>query len=160
MVLDFFAYRDARSFFDRFEFENMEPFTMIIRDRRQLFEARWDEEKLHIFRLNPNEHFIWSSATLYDQEAQSKRQLWFDNWLSTVTDINSKSIWDFHLNAGDGDPHNDVVMNREGLVQTVSITGIEQTKQGLKMVYQDLLYDQIEEAKISFSSEVVEATEY
>ena len=139
MVLDFFTYLDANTFFAKYEFQGMEPFTMIIYDQGKLIEARWNEEKLHFSTLDIHKSYIWSSATLYSEEVKSKREQWFEHWKNTTPIIDKENILDFHYHAGDGNPYNDVIMNRNGIVQTVSITSIEKGEQFLKMDYQDLL---------------------
>ncbi|MEJ0104483.1 MAG: hypothetical protein WDO19_18800 [Bacteroidota bacterium] len=45
----------------------------------------------------------------------------------------------FHQFTGDGDNHNDLAMNRDGKVFTVSITGVEIADQKAMMTYLDLL---------------------
>ncbi len=47
-------------------------------------------------------------------------------------------IIQFHLSGGDGDSHNDLRMNREGKMLTVSITSIEIFSTKSRMKYMDL----------------------
>jgi uncharacterized protein with NRDE domain len=141
MVLEFFAFSSADEFFQSFVFQGMEPFTMIIFDDGQLFEFRWDGLHKHVQSLHTKGFYIWSSATLYDKAVILKREKWFAEWL-TRQRFSLDDIMDFHQNAGDGDPLNDVVMNRHGLVQTVSITNIIKTNDQIQMYYTDLLRTQ------------------
>lgn len=157
MVLDFFNYDKAEGFFDGFGFDGMEPFTMVIYDQGRLFEFRWDEKQRHIQPLDLSKKYIWSSSTLYDHEAKARRKQWFADWLEGRTEFHEEAILDFHQNAGDGDPWNDVIMNRDGLVQTVSITQIAKLPKHIELSYYDLLNQQQKQAKILLQGEVVES---
>ena len=42
MALEFFDFSDAEHFFRAFDFEGIEPFTMVIYDDGKLFDFRWD----------------------------------------------------------------------------------------------------------------------
>ena len=155
MVLDFFDYLKAVDFFKLYKFEGMEPFTMVVYDHGDLFEFRWDGQLPYIQQLDKKKRHIWSSATLYDKEVIQKRENWFVDWLKNRTDFGLDAILDFHQNAGDGDPENDVIMNRKGLVQTVSITNIIKQGNQIEMIYRDLLNSQLKQAKILLKGEVV-----
>lgn len=157
MVLDYFTFDNSESFFETYDFEGMEPFTMIIFDKARLFEFRWDETQKHIKLLDLSKNYIWSSATLYDHEVRKKREKWFTAWLDQRTDFSSDAILGFHQQAGDGDPRNDVIMNRDGMVQTVSITQILKSPKYMELSYYDLLNQQQKQAKILLQGEVVES---
>lgn len=139
MVLDFFRFATAEEFFKQYDFEGLEPFTFIIVDRGQPYELRWDEEQLHVKQLDPKRHYLWSSATLYPGEVGEMRQQWFRDWLDGRTDFSPTAILDFHRKGGQGDDWNGFIMNRDGRVQTVSITQIVKSETGISLVYNDLL---------------------
>jgi hypothetical protein len=155
MVLDFFEFKRATDFFKLYKFEGMEPFTMVIYDFGELFELRWDGALPYVKQLDMNKRHIWSSATLYDKTVTEKREKWFADWLEQRTDFSLEAILGFHQNAGDGDPENDVIMNRKGLVQTVSITQIVKQSNQVEMIYRDLLNIKEKNAKILLKGEVV-----
>ena len=157
MVLDFFTFSSAVAFFYDYDFEGMEPFTMIIYDRDKLFEFRWDGAKKNVKPLDNREKYIWSSSTLYDEAVKAKRERWFQQWLDQQEELNLEAILHFHRTAGDGDPYNDVIMNREELVQTVSITNIVKEPKQVEMLYHDLLNAQLKRAKIKLQGEAVES---
>jgi uncharacterized protein with NRDE domain len=150
MVLEFFSFSSADEFFQNYVFQGMEPFTMVIFDDGQLFEFRWDGEHKHVQVLHPRGYYIWSSATLYDKTTIQKREQWFADWLAQQQ-FDLDSIMDFHQNAGEGDPFNDVVMNRNGLVQTVSITNIIKSDDQIQLKYLDLLRKQQKEAELDLN---------
>ena len=156
MALDFFAFQRATDFFDQYQFAGMEPFTMIIYESGALYDLRWDEEEKHIQPLNTADFHIWSSATLYGPEIRQKRVRWFEQWRGEHPGpYRREDLLDFHRNAGEGDPWNDVIMTRNGLVQTVSITSIEKRPAEMDMHYYDLLNHQTKNAKIKLQGEVL-----
>lgn len=85
--------------------------------------------------------YIWSSATLYDEAAAAKREQWFEEWLDRQVSFTQNEILNFHRFAGDGDGLNDLTMNRDGKVFTVSITGVEIKGTKAQITYLDLLDD-------------------
>lgn len=155
MVLEYFNFPGTELFLEEFPFEGMEPFTMILYDHGQLHELRWDGNRPHPRQLDPSRPHIWSSATLYSREVRKKRESWFADWLQGRRAFSREAILDFHRTAGEGDPWNDVIMNRNGVVRTVSISSIVKTPHTIHFQYEDLLNNQVSTAKIKIESEVV-----
>lgn len=145
MALKFFSYDYAEDFFDEFNFTGIEPFTMIIFDNGALYELRWDEKKKHIKRLNTQQSHLWASCPLYSDEWIEKRQQWFKNWQTTTPLFNQDSILDFHKNAGEGNPEYDLVINRQNILQTTSITSIVRTSDKMSLRFENLLEGQVQE---------------
>jgi hypothetical protein len=139
VFLDIFDAATPTKAFQKIDLSNIEPFTLVIWQRNALYEARWDGRQKHLCTCDGGTPAIWSSVTLYDQEVALKRQAWFTDWLQTAT-VNSASITRrFHKFAGDGDKNSSLLMNREGLLQTVSITSIELVGSQSTFTYIDLL---------------------
>lgn len=155
MALDFFEYPAAEDFLNDYRFEGMEPFTLIVLEQGRLLEFRWDEQQGHRQWLDAGQPRIWSSAPLYPPEVRRKREQWFAGWREGRDRFSREEILDFHFNAGDGDPWNDVVMNRGDIVRTVSVTSIVKDAAALDMQYHDLLNRQMKQTKIGLQSEVV-----
>lgn len=143
MGLDFFSYKDANAFFTQFEFEGIEPFTLIIFDNGQLFDVRWDETLLHVEEKAIDQSHIWSSCTLYTEEWQEKRRHWFADWQRENKTISQSGILSFHKNGGEGNPAYDVVMNRLNIVRTTSITSVVKKKKETEMRFEDLLTGEV-----------------
>ncbi len=139
MVLDSFHFAKAEDFFAHYTFEGMEPFTLIMADGGCLWEARWDEQRLHLRTLDPAGRYLWSSVTLYDAHWRQRRQQWFRDWLATHPEPGPEAILHFHRHGGEPDPWNGLVMNRHDLVRTVSIQQLVCAPPRLAMTYHDLL---------------------
>lgn len=129
MVLDFFRISDVASFARQYNFDGIEPFTLVLidhsSDQINLNQLVWDEKDLHQKPLNHNEAHIWSSSTLYPQPVRDERRQWFSEWLEGRNEFRQDDILAFHQFGGKGDAWNDFVMNREGRVQTVSVTSLD-----------------------------------
>ncbi len=124
--------------FEITDLSGVEPFTLVIVTQQRLVEARWDGREKFMVALDTTQPHIWSSATLYDDEVRQRREAWFEQWLEKHPQPAARDIRSFHEFAGDGDAANDLRMNRAGLLQTVSITGITLGPRKTEMHYRDL----------------------
>jgi len=141
-------------FFVDMDLNGIEPFTAIIRDNYKLYECRWDGSEKHHHEIDAEIPHIWSSVTLYDEQTIQKRKKWFDDWIAINRNPSRDDILHFHQFTGDGDAHNDLMMNRNGKVYTVSITSIEINGSGMTMNYLDLKNGQQHSGRISFESSI------
>jgi len=138
MAKEFFSYHDAEDFIAKFDFNDIEPFTMIIVDRGILYELKWDSTKLHVKQPERTQMHLWASATLYNDELQHKRQQWFKEWRDKTMCMNQGCILSFHKNGGEGNPQSDVVMNYNDIVRTTSITSITSEYGKFEMRFESL----------------------
>jgi Transport and Golgi organisation 2 len=129
--------------FTKINLKNIEPFTIIIFENNCLYECRWDGQQKYCVQLKNYRPYIWSSATLYQPEVIQKREKWFMQWLNKTPHPSQEDILQFHQFTGDGDINNDLMMNRDGKMLTVSVTGIELEKYSGKMQYIDLMSNRI-----------------
>lgn len=120
------------------DLDGIEPFTAVFWNGADLYECRWDGSVRHTRRMDQERPHIWSSATLYDPSVMLKRESWFSEWISANPSPGPDAVLDFHLTAGEGDASNDVLMDREGDLCTVSITSMEIRPEAGRMRYIDL----------------------
>ena len=135
-------------------FINIEPFTAIIFFDQQLFECRWDGNGKSYKHLEENISHIWSSVTLYNDAVINKRERWFAEWLNKNPSPNQNNILSFHQFSGDGDKHNDLLMNRNGITSTVSITSLESSMDTGILKYLDFKDQQTHEQQFKFSKAI------
>ncbi len=155
MALDYFEFPDHASFRKGYDLAGIEPFTMLVAERTALHELRWDGTRGHYRQPDARQPHIWSSATLYGPEDRALREKWFADWLDSRPDPGPDDMLGFHHQAGDGDPRHDVVMNRDGVVRTTSITQVRLGKERCLMRYEALLQDRVEEKEGCLRREVV-----
>ena len=137
--LDIFAADDLYLSYKQIDLSNIEPFTVILWNNAELYECRWDGQQKNIKELDATSSYTWSSVTLYDAVVIERRKAWFENWREENLQPSMDDIIQFHLSAGDGDPHNDIRMNRDGKMLTVSIASMEIFNGKSRMKYIDLL---------------------
>jgi hypothetical protein len=140
--------------FQHIDLHNIEPFTAIVWTDEELFACRWDGTKKYQNPLSNKTPQIWSSVTLYDEAVIAKREAWFAAWLNRNAAPSQEDIMRFHQFTGDGDSHNDLFMNRDGLVSTVSITSLESTNAFASLQYLDCGTGQFYRQKLLFTKAV------
>jgi len=138
VLLDMVDSSDPFHAFQGMDLSGIEPFTVVIRTGSLLHDCRWDGVLKHMSALDPLKAHTWSSCTLYDEAIRKKREQWFHEFLDSKPSPSLHDIFDHHTHAGDGDQRNDLVMKRDDVLATVSITGIHMAKGSGIMQYLDL----------------------
>jgi len=142
VLLDFFEINDVIRFVSAYNFAGIEPFTLVIvaqEAKIELHQLRWDTHQLHHHVLEAQAAFAWSSATLYDANTVQERATWFAKWHQTPGQRSAGEVIDFHLSGGKGDKRNDLVMNRNNELMTVSVMQVQQVAGHFLLQYQDRL---------------------
>lgn len=145
---DLLASNDVVVSIRNYDFNDIEPFTIVIVDwslELKLYELVWDGDIKHFSKL-PISPRLWSSSTLYNEEMKTQRQLWFSEYLNNEN-LSAESILEFHKTAGNGNINFGVVMDR-GFVKTTSRTQVEKTDDKVSMTYHDLRADEV--SKVNF----------
>ena len=143
IVNDLLVVDDVVSALENYDFEGIEPFTLLILDwvsNLKLYEVVWDGEIAYFNKL-PLIPMIWCSSTLYTAEMKAIRNQWFSNFQKNNA-VNIESIFDFHENYGVGDKDIDLQIDR-GLLKTVSVTSVSKKAAEINMKYKDLLQDEV-----------------
>ena len=120
IVLDLISTKDVFKSLELIDLQNIEPFTLVIFQKKELTEFRWDGAEKYFKILDSNLPYIWSSSTLYNNEAQEKRNAIFKEFLEEET-INEEKVWDFHYQKTD-DLENGITIKRQNTIQTISTT--------------------------------------
>lgn len=146
VLLDYFNADDDITFFENYDFNGIEPFTMLVLRPEGHLEFRWDGQTKYLKTLSADEPHFWCSATLYPAAMREKRQQVFQHWMETpafktanTTEELAAELLNCHRNGSVNDPENDFVMNRSNRVRTVSITQVITGPDGSSMQYFDLL---------------------
>ncbi len=114
------------------------PFTLVMVYQSNLYECRWDGANRFMRILDSAQPHIWCSATLYNDDQRRKRQDWFNQFLLLNNTPSVYDVFRFHRYSGDGDTANDLVMNRDNKIFTVSITAIHVDGNHCQMQYVDI----------------------
>ncbi|HTL09856.1 MAG TPA: NRDE family protein [Chitinophagaceae bacterium] len=152
VFLDIIASDNVLSAYQLLNLQAIEPFTVILWQHGLLYECRWDGTKKHISMPAATEAHTWSSVTLYDSTVLAKREQWFASWQQTLPkEPAMRDIIRYHLTGGEGDPQNDLQMNRQGAMLTVSITSIQLQADSATMQYIQLPEHQRSEHAFTFT---------
>lgn len=138
VLLNIFNAKLPERAFEEIELDGIENFTLILYKSNSLLECRWDGKQKYTLKKDPNVAHIWSSVTLYNPQVSGKREKWFSAWLMEEREIDQQKAIDFHLSAGDGNVADNLVMQRNDGIHTVSITSAFITSDGMHFNYQDL----------------------
>jgi hypothetical protein len=139
--LHYFQYASVDDFSTHYDFEDIEPFTLLCAEAGRLTELRWTGGRLYTHEKNAFRPHIWSSVTLYSSLAIEKRDGWFREWLVHNPTPSVEDVRQFHKSAGDGDSHDAVRMNRKGELLTLSLTTLVLDGSKAEIVYEDFAQD-------------------
>ena len=137
VVKEFLAARDFLEMAEDYEFEGIEPFTMVVAEYEQqlrLLELVWDGYSMHLKHL-PQQPGSWSSSLLYSSEAIERRKQKFEAFQKHHP-LNSLNLLQFHSSGGDLSEEG-LIIDR-GFLKTCSITQIINGPSGARMWYRDL----------------------
>ena len=151
IVKNLLASDDVVASIENYNFNNVEPFTIVIADWNtdlRFFELVWDGKESHFNEL-PLQTKIWSSSTLYSDEMKTERHQWFGDF-KTKNELNSKTVLGFHSTETENKDFG-IVMDR-GFVKTTSITQVEKENDALSMNYFDL--QQNKHSLVNFKSPI------
>ena len=148
VVKEMMLTQNIQKYIEQNTFEGIEPFTLIIvdwSDEMRLSELIWDENEV-VYRALPLKQHVWSSSTLYTDEMKAVRRVWINEYLKTVSGTQEHLMY-FHEHYGVGDNDVDLQIDR-GMLKTVSITSYEKKEELVKVLYKDLLNDNV--SKVDF----------
>ena len=151
ILLDILSTERPSIAFTKISLLDIEPFTLILLENNCLYEFRWDGSEKYCRQLSTNRAYIWSSATLYDGFVVKKREQWFASFLNNHPVITQQDVMNFHRFTGDGDKKNDLLMTRDEIYTTVSITSIFITKDRSNMKYLGLKENKLSEVSIALT---------
>lgn len=141
--LKVFEFLSFEAFVKSFDFEGIEPFTLIgVQEgskTTQLFELRWDGESTSFAQLNEKEPHLWSSYTLYPPFVQEKRNTLFKAFLKELNFNSLEKIQKFHLQKDIQDPDSSLLRYHHSGPKSVSLTQLVRNCSALDLIYFDLL---------------------
>ena len=138
-----FQYNDNQSFIDEVLLLNVEPFTLLMIDHQDLSDIDfkvlvWDGNQKHVSIVNTNEPHIWASATLYNDKQRQMRQEWFKKFVDEHEVFPTDEIIKFHSGSFTDDKSEDMVMQRNHELKTLSISQINIHEYSKHFIYKDL----------------------
>ncbi|MEM8846997.1 MAG: NRDE family protein [Bacteroidota bacterium] len=150
VLLDIMSKESPESYVNEIDLKGIEPFTLVLFQQGRLMELRWDENEKHGKPLSTSQSYIWSSATLYDEDAIQHRASLFSNFMKSTERLNPENIVDFHSN-NHSDFENGFIIDRETGLKTFSVTQAILKEDDTSLHHFDLLNDK--KSMISFNTD-------
>jgi uncharacterized protein with NRDE domain len=142
VLLSVFDYPNIPDFVTQSNFDNIEPFTLIVFADHILHEIRWTGTGVQQQIKDKYQAHIWSSVTLYTPEIIKQRELFYLEYLNTLTRENAADkMMEFHQFKGDDRFPHGIRLERDNGTKTVSISQILMEEEALSFNYYDMLQD-------------------
>ena len=138
IVLDLISSNSSIDQWNAIDLSEIEPFTMVLFQEGMLYQLRWNEVEKTTLNLDVSQNHIWSSSTLYPKDIREKRANWFHTFLDTKPEVDEKEMFNFHRYTEGENQENGLVINRNDLMKTLSITQSVIEKNNIVLSYLDL----------------------
>lgn len=139
IVLELISSESAIEEWKNIVLENIEPFTVVLFENQKLYQLRWNEIQKSTIELDTNQNHVWSSSTLYSKEIREKRANWFYAFLDTQPKVSADELFNFHRYTEEENREHGLVINRNDILKTVSITQTVIEKNKVEIHYNDLI---------------------
>jgi uncharacterized protein with NRDE domain len=138
-----FNFKTHLDFAERVDLDNVEPFMLLMLDHQNISDIDfkilvWDGHKKHILRVDMNKPQIWASSTLYNQNQRKRRTEWFKDFLKNNDDPDRRSLMTFHTGSYTTHKEEDMVMERNDDLKTVSVSQIHISADHSNFLYKDM----------------------
>lgn len=121
------------------DLQNIEPFTLVLFENQKLYQLRWNETEKETTALDTNQSHIWSSSTLYSAAIREKRANWFYTFLDIKPEVNEEELFNFHRYTETENKEHGLVINRNDVLKTLSITQTVIQQNKVEIHYSDLI---------------------
>lgn len=140
---------DLEKAWNQLDLEEVEPFTLIIKQEKKLITSRWNGQVKFWNEMDPDQAHIWSSATLYPFEIRRQRELLFFDFLSAPIS-KAQEIETFLFE--NSEPENGFIMHRHEQLRSLSISlfDFNATSTEVTLRYHDLLEEKAQSMHIQF----------
>ena len=142
ILLDLIGSECITRYWNSIDLDDIEPFTLVVLENMELFQLRWDGEAKESIQLDETQSYIWSSSTLYPMEIRERRAQWFSAFLAGRQTVSESGMMDFHRYTEEGNPENGLVINRNEILKTLSITQTVIEKNKVVLRHLDLIQNE------------------
>jgi uncharacterized protein with NRDE domain len=139
IVLDLISSDNILEAWNKISLEKVEPFTLVVYENKALFQLQWNEIQKDSIKLDISEKYIWSSSTLYSKEVREQRSNWFYDFANAKNNISETDLYNFHSNTEIDNAEYGLIINRNNLLKTISISQVVIEDNNLTFDYHDLI---------------------
>ena len=129
--------KNATAFYQTYNFDKIEPFTLVFVQDNNVHCIVWDGSQAHISLITDHKA-IWSSSTLYNAKIRDERRAIFELFMTQNPNPSASQMIDFHHTAEVGNQEYNLIMKRENGIQTLSIYQFAIKKSNVETHYIDL----------------------
>jgi len=141
IVLELMASNTIVSTWKTIDLTDIEPFTLVVLENKKPYQLQWSGEEKSTDELEVNQTYIWSSSTLYAPEIQQQRAQWFSQYINENNDISAELMQFFHKSTEPKDNKNGLIINRDDLLKTLSVTQAVISENSILVNHSDLIQD-------------------
>ncbi|PZX91892.1 hypothetical protein DOS84_18335 [Flavobacterium aquariorum] len=141
IVLEMISSASPKDFWSEIDLENIEPFTLVLFQDKQLFQLRWNGVEKSTIALETDKNYVWSSSTLYSKVIRERRANWFYTFLDANPEITEEKMLYFHRYTEVDNNNHGLVINRNDELKTLSITQSVIEKNKVMIRHLDLIAD-------------------
>lgn len=141
IVLELINSNSIVSIWKTIDLTDIEPFTLVVLDNKKPYQLQWSGDEKSTLELDENQSYIWSSSTLYSTEIQQQRANWFAEYMNENKAISAETMKFFHKNTQSKDSKNGLVINRDNLLKTWSVTQAVISEHSICVNHSDLIQD-------------------
>lgn len=139
VLVDFFTFKSVDDFLLEYNFDDIEPFTLVAVKEDAIHQIRWNGDRVdhHIFdTLTPR---IWSSATLYAPNIIANRNTFFHSYIQEINPDNAldKMLGFHYFDSGESAEKNIILRAANG-TETVSISQVKVDTKSICFDYFDI----------------------
>lgn len=138
IVLDLISANSSIEAWGNIDLSEIEPFTLVLFQNKKLYQLRWNEIQKEAVSLDVTQNHIWSSSTLYSKEIRDTRANWFATFIDTKPEVNETEMFNFHRYAEGDNKEHGLVINRNDVLKTLSITQTVIDKNKVVLSHYDL----------------------
>jgi uncharacterized protein with NRDE domain len=141
IVLEMISSTSPKEFWNEIDLENIEPFTLVLFQEKQLFQLRWNGTEKSTVVLKTDKNYVWSSSTIYSKDIREQRSNWFYSFLDANPEITEEKMLHFHRYTETDNNEHGLVINRNDELKTLSITQAVIEKNKVMIHHLDLIAD-------------------
>ncbi|TAF73890.1 MAG: hypothetical protein EAZ58_00425 [Flavobacterium sp.] len=142
ITLEICSASDAIEEWEILDLSVVEPFTLVVFENQKLFQLRWNGKVKNQQELSISEQYIWSSATLYTPEIRTLRKQWFEVFIQDNPNPSPEEVLLFHQSTQGNNKEFGLVIDRNSVLKTTSITQTVIETNKVTLEYHDLLQQQ------------------
>lgn len=141
VILDYFSFPDFNAFYNEYNFNELEPFTLLIIEADVMCELIINMSNISLNELDRKKPCIFSSSSLYTDTSIEERRLNFFEWYYKSQNISQEDALNFHHQFLFEKEKDKSKILGDFILNTVSITSIYKTSNMAEIQYTDQIND-------------------